>query len=52
MRSVLGIALDDTLAAIVNRIATLRSRQDSDADDLRHALYDLDAFAYEFSGDD
>ncbi len=52
VRSELAVTLDDATAAALRRIASLRCRQDRDAEDLRHALYDLDAFAYKFTGDD
>ena len=52
IRSELGITVDDALAASLRRIAALRSRRDADTEHLRHAMYDLDAFAYEFAGDD
>lgn len=32
-------------------VAALREQQNAEAEQLRQALYDLDAFAYEFSGD-
>lgn len=49
---VLGSAppADQTRALL--RVAELRNRVDPEAEALRRALYDLDAFAYEYAGDD
>ena len=51
IRSVLKINLDDRLLTSLQAIAVLRRRQSIDAEDLRRALYDLDAFASEFADD-
>ena len=42
---------DDEVSALLT-IADLRARQGAEAQSLRDALYDLDAFAYEYAGDD
>ena len=49
---VLNVELDEALLSALQAIAALRGRQDREADDLRQALYDLDAFAYDYAGDD
>jgi hypothetical protein len=41
---------DEARALVV--VAELRAAQGGEADALRRALYDLDAFAYEYAGDD
>ena len=50
-RSVLNTNIRTSLLMDLQQIAALRSQQTPDAERLRRALYDLDAFAYEF-GDD
>jgi hypothetical protein len=51
LRSVLHLGLDEHVLRSLQTIAALRRCQDHDAEELRRALYDLDAFAYDF-GDD
>lgn len=52
VKSVLKVDLESGLLRSLQAIAELRSRQSPDAGDLQQALYDLDAFAYDFAGDD
>jgi hypothetical protein len=50
--SVLESALPAAETEALRRVADLRHRVGKEADALRAALYDLDAFACEFGGDD
>lgn len=52
IRYLLSVTLDLALLSSLRAIATLRHRQSLDAEELQRALYYLDAFAYEFAGDD
>jgi aryl-alcohol dehydrogenase-like predicted oxidoreductase len=52
VQSVLKVTLDGRLLRSLQAIAALRHLRNTDAEDLQRALYDLDAFAYEFAGDD
>jgi hypothetical protein len=47
----LSAHVDEPLLEALRVIATLRQQQNTAARELQQALYDLDAFAYEFAGD-
>jgi len=42
---------DEEISALLT-VAALRAMEGAEAQQLREALYDLDAFAYEYAGDD
>ena len=52
VRAVLHVNVDERLAVAIRGVAALRAQQTSEAEALRNALYDLDAFAYGFDGND
>ena len=49
--ALLGVDLDPRLVTALQQVASLRAMQTAEADDLRAALFDIDAFAYDFAGD-
>jgi len=51
IQSVLNVQLDHRLLTSLQVIAVVRHCQNIDAEDLQRALHDLDAFAFEFTGD-
>ena len=52
VQSVLKVDLDARVLRSLQEVAVLRGRQSVEAEDLQRALYDIDAFAYDFAGDD
>ena len=51
MRRALSAEVAEPLLHALRGVAGLREQQGPDADELQRALYDLDAFAYDFAGD-
>lgn len=51
VRAVLGVDEDAGLLRSVQAVAVVRGLQDTDSEALQRALYDLDAFAFDFAGD-
>ncbi len=52
VRSVLGVEVGEGEVSALRILAALRAGVGAESEALREALYDLDAFAYAYAGDD